>query len=187
MSRHETTVTRDGKHWVMKMEQWLPRPVDEIFPFFSDARNLERITPDKVHFEIVTPMPIDIKPGALIDYKLKIHGFPIRWRTEIAEWDPPRQFVDTQLRGPYALWHHTHTFAPQERDGVMGTLCEDVVKYRPKGWLLAGVVNALFVQKDVEQIFVYRAERLDEIFSHAPARPQAANASPEFVPAGATA
>ncbi len=153
-------VAWDGGAWRLEMAQWLPRPVGEVFPFFSDAYNLERLTPGILRFEVLTPRPIVMRSGALIDYKLRVRGVPIRWRTEILEWDPPRGFVDTQLRGPYALWHHTHRF--ESRDG--GTLCTDVVRYRPRGWLLAGLVNRLLVERDVRAIFAYRAARLGEVF-----------------------
>jgi ligand-binding SRPBCC domain-containing protein len=138
-------------------ELWLPRPRAEVFPFFAEARNLEKITPPWLKFEVITPAPIEMRPGALIDYRIRVHGLPIRWRTEIEEWDPPHRFVDVQLRGPYTLWHHTHTFL--ERDG--GTLCRDEVRYRPRG---GAIINRLFVQRDVEQIFLYRQKRLREIF-----------------------
>ena len=101
--------------YTLSKEQWLPRPLDEVFPFFSEARNLEELTPPWLKFEVLTPAPIVMRPGALIDYRIKIHGLPIRWRTEIVEWDPPHRFIDVQLNGPYKLWHHTHTFT--ERDG----------------------------------------------------------------------
>ena len=90
------------KEFTLHTELWLPRPRDEIFPFFAEARNLEAITPPWLKFEVLTPAPIQMRPGALIDYRIRVHGFPIRWRTEIAEWDPPHRFVDVQLRGPYA-------------------------------------------------------------------------------------
>src|SRR5277367_5549628 len=96
-------------------EQWLPRPRSEVFPFFSEARNLEELTPPWLNFEVLTPPPLVMKPGLLIDYRIRVHGIPIRWRTEILTWEPPERFVDTQLSGPYTLWHHTHTFT--ERDG----------------------------------------------------------------------
>jgi len=138
-------------------ELWLPRPVAEIFPFFADAANLEKITPPWLSFQVQTPAPIEMRPGALIDYRLKVHGIPLTWRTEILEWDPPHSFVDVQLKGPYRLWHHTHTFA--EKDG--GTLCTDDVRYRPiGGWL----IDTLFVKRDVKTIFDYRRKRLSEIF-----------------------
>jgi len=102
-----------------------------------------------------------MRPGTLIDYRIKIHGIPIRWRTEITEWDPPLRFVDVQLSGPYTLWHHVHTFI--EHDG--GTLCRDEVRYRPRGGAL---MNWLFVRGDVERIFRYRQERLLEVFNPEP-------------------
>jgi ligand-binding SRPBCC domain-containing protein len=138
-------------------ELWIPRGRDEVFPFFADARNLSEITPPWVQFQVLTPAPIVIQPGALIDYRIRVHGLPIRWRTEITEWDPPHRFVDVQLRGPYTLWHHTHMF--EEQDG--GTLCTDKVNYRPRG---GAIINRLFVRKDVQKIFAYRRKRLLELF-----------------------
>ena len=145
------------KEFKFDAELWLPRPRDEVFPFFSEARNLEMLTPPWLKFEVLTPSPVVMRPGTLIDYRIKIHGVPIRWQTEIIEWDPPHRFVDLQLSGPYTLWRHTHTFA--ERDG--GTLCRDEVRYRLRGgaWM-----NWLFVRRDVERIFQYRQQRLLEIF-----------------------
>lgn len=145
------------KTFLYTSELWLPQTRDKVFPFFAEARNLEQLTPPFLQFEVLTPAPITMRGGALIDYQLRVHGFPIRWRTEITEWDPPHRFVDQQLRGPYHMWHHTHTFV--ERDG--GTLCRDEVVYRPRGGTL---VNWLFVRRDVERIFAYRRERLLEIF-----------------------
>lgn len=146
------------KAYTFETELWLPRPRDEVFPFFAEARNLETLTPPWLRFEVLTPPPILMKAGALIDYRLRVHGLPIRWRTEIAEWDPPHRFVDVQLRGPYTLWHHTHTFT--EQNG--GTLCTDRVRYRPRGGAL---VQRLFVQRDVGRIFEYRRRRLAELFT----------------------
>ena len=145
------------KEFTFNVEQFLPSPRDKVFPFFSEARNLEILTPPWLKFEVLTPAPIVMKPGALIDYRIKIHGIPIRWRTEIVEWNPPHRFVDVQLNGPYKLWHHTHTFA--ERDG--GTLCRDEVRYYPRGGAL---MNWLFVRGDVKRIFDYRRQKLAEIF-----------------------
>lgn len=145
------------KTYTLHREQWLPRPRAEVFAFFADAANLQALTPPWLHFEILTPQPIELRPGALIDYRIRLRGFPIRWQTEISEWNPPESFVDRQLRGPYTLWHHTHRFA--EQDG--GTLCSDDVRYRPFGGAL---IQALFVRRDVERIFDYRAERMRELF-----------------------
>lgn len=152
----------DGSNRPMKTHQldtsiWLPKPLDEVFPFFADAHNLGEITPPWVHFQILTPKPIRMEPGALIDYRIRLHGFPVRWRTEITQWEPPHRFVDEQLRGPYRLWIHEHRFT--ERDG--GTLVDDKVIYAAPG---GDLVHSLFVRKDVEQIFAYRRERLAQLF-----------------------
>ncbi len=149
------------KEFTLHTELWVPRPLDEVFPFFAEARNLETITPSWLKFEVLTPAPIEMRSGTLIDYRIRVHGIPVRWRTEIAEWQPPHRFVDIQLRGPYTLWHHTHTFEPH--DG--GTLCGDRVRYRPRGGAL---IHWLFVRRDVERIFRYRQKRLKEHFRPLP-------------------
>jgi hypothetical protein len=141
---------------------WLPRPRAEVFAFFADAGNLERLTPPWLRFRILTAAPIAMRPGALIDYRLRIHGVPVRWRTEIRVWEPPARFVDVQVRGPYRLWHHTHTF--EEHDG--GTLCGDRVRYAVPG---GAVVDRLLVRGDVERIFAFRRAVLLELFG-GPAR-----------------
>ncbi len=145
------------KTFLLKREIWLPRPRAEVFAFFSEARNLQTITPDWLKFEVLTPGALQMRVGLLIDYRITVHGFPIRWRTEIAEWNPPDHFTDIQLRGPYSVWRHHHTFV--ERDG--GTLCGDEVLYRPKGgWLM----DWLFVRRDLHRIFSYREQRLVQMF-----------------------
>jgi len=149
------------KEFLFEAETWLPRPRPEVFSFFADAQNLEPLTPPWLNFEVLTPAPILKRPGTLIDYLIRVHGVPIGWRTEIVEWSPPQSFVDTQLRGPYRLWHHTHWF--EERDG--GTVCGDRVRYFPRGGAL---INWLFVRRDVERIFQYRQRRLREIFPPKP-------------------
>ncbi|MBI1356215.1 MAG: CDP-paratose 2-epimerase [Acidobacteria bacterium] len=140
---------------------WLPRPLAEVFPFFADAGNLQRITPPWVHFRIRTPLPIEMGPGALIEYTIRVHGAPLRWTTEITRWEPPYGFADEQIRGPYRKWSHTHRF--READG--GTLCEDHVEYAVYGGRL---IHKLFVEKDVERIFAYRRKCLEEIFGRRP-------------------
>ena len=147
--------------FTLHTEVWLPRPRDEVFAFFADARNLDALTPPWVKFAMLTPGLIEMQAGTLIDYSIRVHGIPIRWRTEITEWQPPHHFVDRQLRGPYTLWHHTHTF--EELNG--GTLCLDHVRYRPRGGAL---VHWLFVRRDVERIFTYRQYRLKQLFPPAP-------------------
>jgi ligand-binding SRPBCC domain-containing protein len=145
------------KEFTFESELWLPHSLENVFAFFSEARNLQALTPPWLNFEVLTPTPIPMAPGTLIDYRIRIRGIPIRWRTEIIDWNPPHGFVDVQLSGPYKLWHHTHAF--HARDG--GTLCSDHVRYRPRGGAL---INWLFVRRDVEKIFRYRHERLHEIF-----------------------
>lgn len=142
---------------LFETELWLPRPRAEVFSFFADAANLERITPPWLSFHILTPGPIEMREGTLIDYRLSVRGIPLRWRTRIELWQPPEGFVDVQLRGPYRLWHHTHEF--EERDG--GTLCRDRVRYAvPGGWL----VDRLLVRRDVERIFRHRTAELRRRF-----------------------
>jgi ligand-binding SRPBCC domain-containing protein len=138
--------------------QWLPLPRDRVFGFFSDAFNLERITPDLLRFRVLTPAPIEMCAGALIDYRLSLRGLPMRWRSEITEWEPPSRFADTQRRGPYREWHHTHTF--EERDG--GTFVTDAVRYRLIGpGLLTRAVNTLLVAPDIRRIFAFRHDALE--------------------------
>jgi ligand-binding SRPBCC domain-containing protein len=143
--------------FTLQTELWLSRPRGEVFPFFSEARNLETLTPAWLRFEVLTPGPIVMRSGTLIDYRIRVHGLPIRWRTQITEWEPPHRFVDVQLRGPYTLWHHKHTF--EEDNG--GTLCVDQVQYRPRGGVL---IHWLFVRRDVERIFKFRQRKLMELF-----------------------
>jgi len=147
-------------HHVLRREQRLPGPPAAVFPFFADAGNLEAITPGWLGFRIVTPRPIDMRVGALIEYRLRLHGVPVSWLTRIEEWDAgpthPR-FVDAQLRGPYKLWHHTHEFEP---DGAGGTVMRDTVRYALPFGPLGEVARRLIVARDLEAIFDFRAERV---------------------------
>ena len=142
-------------------EVWVPRGIDEVFAFFSDAFNLEALTPPRVHFHVVTPRPIVLKAGALIQYKLRVNGMPIRWTTRIETWNPPYEFSDTQLSGPYKLWLHTHKFS--EADG--GTKMTDHVDYQLPFGPIGDVVHKLWVRRDVESIFTYREKVIRERFS----------------------
>lgn len=142
-------------------EVGLARPIEEVFAFFADAHNLESITPAFLRFHVLTPAPIPMAAGTLIDYRLSLRGVPIRWRTRIDVWEPVHRFVDLQLRGPYRLWHHEHTF--ESIPG--GTKCRDVVTYAvPGGPGVERLIERLFVRRDVERIFRYRRERLVERF-----------------------
>jgi ligand-binding SRPBCC domain-containing protein len=156
---------------------WLPRPRDEVFAFFSSAHNLQRITPDFVGFQVLTPPPVEMRAGATIDYRLRLHGLPLRWRSKITEWDPPVCFSDIQVRGPYLEWVHTHQF--EEQDG--GTMVRDQVRYRLLGpALIARLVNRWLVAPDTRRIFEYRHRALLDIFgAHGTARVGAV----EFTPA----
>ena len=139
--------------------QWLPRPRPEVFAFFADAHNLEYITPAFLHFQVLTSDRIEMRPGTLIDYRLRLRGVPLRWQSEITAWEPPRRFIDVQRRGPYRLWHHTHTF--EEQDG--GTMVRDEVIYRlPGPPLITRAVNALLVAPDTRRIFGFRHTALEE-------------------------
>ena len=141
-----------------RSELWLPLTPEELFPFFCNAANLNAITPPWFHFKILTPQPIAMGVDALIDYKLRIRGLPMRWRTRISAWDPPRRFVDEQIRGPYRKWVHEHTFTP----GEGGTLMRDVVQYSLRfDWLL----HRHFVYPEIQRIFKYRGDVLRARFN----------------------
>ena len=142
-------VTRLDRGYLLQATTWLARPPGEVFEFFADARNLEALTPPFLRFEILTPDPIRMGAGTLIDYRLRLHGLPVRWRTEITVWEPPRRFADRQVRGPYRWWIHEHTFI--EREG--GTEMSDRVEYGVPGGAL---INFLLVESDLRRIWEYR-------------------------------
>lgn len=154
----EISFTRnpDGAR-VLTCELWLPRPREEVFAFFADALNLERLTPTALRFRILTPSPIAMHAGALIDYQLRLHGIPITWRTRITQWEPPGYFADEQLRGPYRRWVHEHRFV--ERDG--GTHCSDRVEYLAP----LGFFSYPLIERDLRGIFTYRAQVLQDFFA----------------------
>lgn len=137
--------------------QTIEQPIAQVFAFFSDAHNLAEITPPWLRFEVLTPAPIAMQVGTRIDYRLRLRGIPISWQSEITAWVPPRYFMDEQRRGPYRLWRHTHTF----EETAAGTVVGDEVEYAVWG---SSVVNTLFVRRDIERIFAYRAEKLDALF-----------------------
>jgi hypothetical protein len=145
-----------GYH-TLRREQRLPGTPDEVFPFFADAGNLEAITPPWLSFAVTTSRPIDMHVGTIIEYRLRLHGLPVRWLTQIEAWEPGVRFVDRQLRGPYTLWHHTHEF---EAAPGGGTLMRDVVRYALPFGPAGGVAHALFVKRDLERIFDFRRDEV---------------------------
>ena len=148
------------KVYHLHTEQIVSKPLAEVFAFFERPENLARITPESLGFVIVTPTPIEMKVGALIDYTIKVMGMRIRWKTLISAYDPPNRFVDEQLKGPYKLWHHTHTF--ESADG--GTKIIDDVRYALPFGVYGSIAHALFVRRDLEKIFKHRENIITELF-----------------------
>ncbi len=143
--------------FTFETDLWLPLPPEALFPFFAEAGNLERLTPPWLRFRVLRQHPPAMGAGTILDYPLRLHGVPLSWRTRIAAWDPPRRFVDEQIRGPYRLWVHEHVFTAE--DG--GTRCRDHVRYAVPGGAL---VDAVLVRRDVGRIFAYRARVLGALF-----------------------
>ncbi len=146
---------------VLERSQRLPGSPEEVFGFFADAHNLEAITPPFLGFQVVTPKPIDMHEGTLIEYRLKLHGVRLRWRTRIDVWEPGVRFVDRQLQGPYRLWHHTHTFEPDGGD----TLMRDVVRYALPLGPLGEVARVALVRRDLDRIFDFRHAEIARRFN----------------------
>jgi len=140
---------------IIQRRQRVELPIDEAFAFYGDAHNLERITPPLLRFEVTTPAPIEMGVGTLIEYRLRLHRVPVRWRTRITAWEPPRRFCDTQIKGPYSLWEHTHTFT---EDGPEATIIEDRVRYSIPFGPLGEIANRLLVERDLREIFDYRRD-----------------------------
>jgi ligand-binding SRPBCC domain-containing protein len=140
-----------------KSEIWLPRRIEEVFAFFAQPANLNSITPRWLSFRMVTPVPVEMRVGTSLDYRLRIRGFPVRWRSKITAWEPPHRFMDEQIRGPYRLWIHEQSF--KLRDG--GTLVRDHVRYAV---LFDWALHKLVVRPDVERIFTYGIESLRRRF-----------------------
>lgn len=143
----------------LETETFLPYPRQTVFGFFSDPRNLAKLTPTNVGFEILPPAPSQVAEGSVIEYRIRLYGFPMRWRSRIVGWDPPREFSDDQLRGPYRLWVHRHVF--EERDG--GTLIRDHVRYRLKFYPFGEVAGG-FVKAELKRIFAFRQSAMERLF-----------------------
>lgn len=146
--------------FVLESKLHLASPREKVFPFFADASNLQELTPPWLSFQILTPSPIEMKQGTLIDYRIRLKIIPMIWRTCITAWEPPFRFVDEQLRGPYSTWIHEHRF----EQTIKGTLCHDRVRYNmPMAWM----VHSTLVKPDLRRIFSFRRQKLIELFGEA--------------------
>jgi ligand-binding SRPBCC domain-containing protein len=145
--------------YILERDQWLPKSLDDVFSFFSRPENLQTITPPWLDFRMVDA-PQALAVGSLVRYRLRWHGLPIRWTTEITEWSPPHRFVDRELRGPYALWNHEHWFVPH--DG--GTKMNDRVTYALPLGILGRLAHSIVVNRDMERIFDFRADTMRRLF-----------------------
>jgi ligand-binding SRPBCC domain-containing protein len=152
------------REYLLERHQLIPQPLEKVFGFFSDAANLEAITPPWLHFRILTPLPIAMHTGTLIDYTIRLYGVPMRWRTRIECFEPQSHFVDTQIRGPYALWHHTHEFQ-ETSNGVAMT---DRVRYAIPYGILGECARRLFVDRLLTEIFDYRYQKIAELLPPLP-------------------
>jgi ligand-binding SRPBCC domain-containing protein len=150
--------------YIRETRVWVARPRAAVFAFFGDPSNLARITPSWLGFSIIGA-PASVEAGAVIDYRIRWLGVPLRWRTFIREWDPPVRFVDVQVRGPYARWEHRHLFL-EEADG---TRIEDRVTYRLPLGPVGRVAHALVVRRQLDAIWRYRERRIGELVG--PVRP----------------
>lgn len=145
------------REFAFTQTQTIDRPLEEVFAFFADVHNLTRITPPWIEFRVVTPDPVVMRAGTLIDFRLKLHGVPVPWQTEITLWEPPHRFRDEQRRGPYRRWIHTHSFSSENGR----TRMTDHVRYAVPGGTL---VQKMFVARDIERIFAFRKKTLKEFF-----------------------
>ena len=147
--------------YLFETSQNVKASLEDVFDFFSRAENLQKLTPPFLNFQILTPLPIKMAPGQLIDYKIKIHGIPVTWRTKITEWQPLEHFVDNQIKGPFKLWNHTHKFTSL---GAHETLMEDTVKYILPFGILGRLAEPFFVKPDIKKIFEYRRVVIEDFF-----------------------
>ena len=144
----------------IEYHQLINHPIDKVFMFFSKPENLEIITPENLHFKILTPSPVKMSEGSLIDYKISLMGMPFYWKTIITHYDPPNSFIDKQIKGPYSNWIHTHKFIQKEH----GTVISDRVNYSIPLGFLGKIIHALWIKKELENIFIYRQKQITQIF-----------------------
>ena len=160
MQSSSTTIARVGDHWRLRCAQWVPSPSATVFSFFASAHNLERLTPDFLHFRIRRAPEQSLYAGALIDYRLQLHGVPVWWRTRIDEWAPGQRFVDRQVSGPFRQWHHLHEF----RTIGAGTLIKDTVDFDVYCRRLFQTPALGWIESDLRSIFEHRRRRVAEVF-----------------------
>jgi ligand-binding SRPBCC domain-containing protein len=156
-----------GRIHQLARTQRIGRPLPEVFAFFADASNLEALTPPFLHFRILSPMPIEMRTGAQLDYQLSLFGVPVKWRTRITDWQPGRRFVDEQESGPYALWRHTHEF--EAHDAC--TIVRDAVQYSVPLGALGTIAHALFVRRTLDRIFDFRRDAIGRLLDDSHPRP----------------
>jgi ligand-binding SRPBCC domain-containing protein len=149
------------RNYRLERTQLIPKPKSEVFAFFADPFNLERITPSFLSFRILTPGPIAMEPGTIIEYELRLYGVRMRWKTRIETVEPGSSFTDVQVKGPYQRWHHRHEFV--EVPG--GTEIRDIVDYELPLGPLGAIAQSLFVRRSLARIFDYRREAVASIFS----------------------
>ena len=142
--------------------QFIEKPIEKVFDFFSKPENLEKITPKYLAFNIISSLPIKMKKGKIIDYTIRLLKFRVHWRTLITSYEPPYLFIDEQIKGPYKFWHHTHTF--ESKNG--GVEITDKVRYAiPFGWL-GWILNFFWIRPDLEKIFNYRKDIIQKYFDN---------------------
>ena len=146
--------------YTLKRQQLIRRPLGEVFSFFSKPENLAILTPKKLGFQILSPLPIPMKEGALIDYTIRLIGLPVRWTTLISLYEPPHRFVDVQIKGPYSYWHHTHSFAACDD----GTVVSDEVRYAMRLGIIGQMIHELAVKRELNRIFTTRRHAIERIF-----------------------
>jgi ligand-binding SRPBCC domain-containing protein len=148
------------KTYTFKKAITIEKPLEQVFQFFSKAENLTKITSANLNFEILSPLPIKMEEGVLIDYRIKLYHIPFRWQTKITVWKPPFKFVDVQLKGPYKLWIHDHFF----EESATGTRMSDYIEYQIPGGLFAPIIHQQKIRKDIENMFDFRKKIIDQIF-----------------------
>ena len=150
------------KLYTLESNQFINKPIEEVFQFFSKPENLSVITPAKLGFKILSPNPVKMEVGRLIDYNIYLLGIPIHWRTLITDYEPPNMFVDQQIKGPYTMWHHTHTFHKVKG----GVEIKDRVVYSIPFGFLGRLLNYLWIKRDLNNIFLHRKKVIDKLFEN---------------------